>query len=127
MLIRRYLIELGVAISVYTALLVASIWALSHHGVGPAWEIPVALAPMIGGLLTVRAVMRQFRRGDELQRRMQVDIILLSFALTALVTFSYGFLENVGFPRLSMFVVWPFMSGVWAIGSIASIWRYRGQ
>ena len=55
---------------------------------------------MISSLLMVRAVMRQFRSADELMRRMQVDVITRSFVLTAIVTFSYDFLEGHGFPRL---------------------------
>jgi hypothetical protein len=35
-------------------------------------------------------------------------------AVTAGLTFTYGFLEGAGFPKLSMFWVWGLMGGTWA-------------
>ena len=54
-----------------------------------------------------------------------IDTFLMAFAGTALVTFSYGFLENVGYAKLSMFAVWPLMAGFWTIGLIVANLRYR--
>ena len=36
-----------------------------------------------------------------------------------------GFLENAGYPRLSMFTVWPVMGAVWAVLAIAENARNR--
>jgi hypothetical protein len=36
-------------------------------------------------------------------------------AITGAVTFTYGFLETAGFPRLSMFAVWPVMGISWGL------------
>ena len=36
-------------------------------------------------------------------------------AVTAALSFSYGFLESAGFPKLSMFWVWSVMGVVWAL------------
>jgi hypothetical protein len=71
-------------------------------------------------------VVRQLRRLDELQRRIQLDALALAFMVTALVTLSYGFLENVGIPALNMVWVWPLMASVWIIGLLIGRWRYPG-
>ncbi len=123
--VRRYIAELGAALVLYAVLLVGSLTQLRHGDVPPDWRIAIGLLPMIGGVAAAWAVLRQFGRMDELQRKFQFDAISLAFLGTALISFSYGFLENAGFPRLSMFAVWPVMGGLWAIGSIASVWRYR--
>ena len=43
---------------------------------------------------------------------------------TALLTFTYGFLETTGFPKLSMFFVWPLMGAFWVIGCVLGLRRY---
>ena len=63
-------------------------------------------------------------RLDELQRRIQFEAIAFAFAGTALLTFSYGFVENVGFPHLSWFFVWPIMAILWIIGLGIATRRY---
>jgi hypothetical protein len=39
----------------------------------------------------------------------------LSAALTGFITFSYGFLENVGFPKFPTFLVLPMLIAIWGI------------
>ena len=41
--------------------------------------------------------------------------VALAFAITGAVTFSYGFLETAGFPKLSMFSVWIVMGASWSL------------
>ena len=48
----------------------------------------------------------------------------LSIAATALLSFGYGFLEGLGYPRLSMFGVWPLMAVLWLIGLALAGRRY---
>ncbi|HYP84140.1 hypothetical protein [Variovorax sp.] len=123
---KQYLLELGAAMLLYAGTLVASLWALrgeafGHEGV----RLALSLAPMVPSLAICWAIMRQLRRLDELQVRIQMEALGLAFAATALLTFSYGFLENVGFPRLSMFAVWPLMAGCWMVGLVVASARYR--
>jgi hypothetical protein len=121
---RKYLIELGGALLAYGAALVISLLVLSHDGVSGGWRVVVSLLPMVPGLGMCWAVLRQLRRMDELQRRLQLEALAFAFATTALLTFSYGFLENVGFPRASMFTVWPGMGVAWVVGLALARRRY---
>ncbi|MGH2365578.1 MAG: hypothetical protein ACRDGF_05055 [Chloroflexota bacterium] len=62
---------------------------------------------------------------DEFQRKLFAESITFAFGGTALLTFSYGFLQNVGFPRVSWFAVWPLRAVLWGIGSLVAYRRYR--
>ena len=77
----------------------------------------VSLMPMLPAAIVCAAVVAIIRRMDEMQRKLQFEALALSFAGTALLTFGYGFLEGEGYPRLSMFVVWPLMALLWTIGT----------
>ena len=123
--VNRYVLELTSSLVVYAGLLVVSLTLLRQGSVGEAWRVPVSLLPIAGGLVAAWAILRQLGRLDEYQRRLQLDGLALAFLGTAVLTFSYGFLENAGMPRLSMFTVWPLMAGLWVIGTVAASRRYR--
>ena len=57
-------------------------------------------------------------------RRIHLEALALAFVGTALLTFTYGFLETTGFPKLSMFFVWPLMGAFWVIGCVLGLRRY---
>ncbi|MCX2860227.1 hypothetical protein OOZ63_00045 [Paucibacter sp. PLA-PC-4] len=122
----RYLLELGAAMGAYALVLAGSIAWL--QGVNPPQGLgrdALALSPMLPGLAVVWVILRQLRRMDELQRRVQLEALGLAFAGTALLTLGYGFLEGVGYPRMSSFVVWPVMASLWVVGLVLAARRYR--
>ncbi|MBP7335389.1 hypothetical protein [Niveispirillum sp.] len=121
---RRYVIELLASITAYGLLLVGVNKAAQWGWVPDALSVPVALLPMAGGVATVWVIMRHIRRLDEMQRRMQFEGLAFGFAMTALITFSYGFLEGQGWPKLSMFVVLPLMNATWVLGYVLACRRY---
>ncbi len=121
---RSYLKEFGSAMIAYVVVLFLSIWAIHTHLQSP-WRYPVALLPMIPAGFALVAVVRHLGRLDELQRRIQFEALAFAFGGTALVTFGYGFVENVGFPHLSWFLVWPLMALLWALGLVLANRRYR--
>lgn len=121
---RQHNLELGGALAAYTVVLFASLRALDHLPDGPL-RIAVALAPMIPAMAVPFVTLRHLRRIDELQRQIQLEALGFAFAGTAVVTFGYGFLELVGFPRPSSFVIWPIMAGFWILGTVISGRRFR--
>lgn len=108
---RRYNIELFAGMGLYMVLLFL---ALKY---GPGLPRPAGTAlmvsPMIGFCVALWAIVRQFGRMDEYQHLCSLQAIAIAAAVTAGWTFTYGFLENAGYPRLSMFTVWPVMGAVW--------------
>lgn len=121
----RYLREFGAAMACYALVLVISLQMLSIDGLGAAARIVIGIAPVLPCLLLCWVVVRQMRRMDELQLRIQFEALGFAFAASALLTFSYGFLENVGLPKLSLFVVWPLMAVMWMLGLLLASRRYR--
>ncbi len=114
---RAYRIDLWTAIAVYVVLLLASIRYGRPMEDGLLRTI-VLLAPMIGFGLMIRAIARHVARIDEYQRLRMLESVALAFAITGAVTFSYGFLETAGFPKLSMFSVWIVMGASWGLVGI---------
>ncbi|SHH69968.1 hypothetical protein [Massilia sp. CF038] len=111
---RLYHIELFSGLAIYTVLLVV---ALRYSAALPEGMLRIALmvSPMIGFGLGVRAIARQLARSDEYIRLRTLEAVAIAAAVTAGLTFTYGFLENTGMPRLSMFTVWPLMGAVWGV------------
>ncbi|MCV6586130.1 MAG: hypothetical protein OIF47_11395 [Marinibacterium sp.] len=120
----RYFLELTGAFLVYGLSLWASGQLASHIDTGGHAQIWPALIPLPSTLLVGWVMWRSVLKMDEMQLRQQLEAIGIAFALTGLLTFNYGFLESVGFPRLTMFWVWPVMCANWVLGQIAVKLRY---
>ena len=118
---RVYLRELFGSIGVYMALLIPSVMY------GPAMDAGVfktaaMVSPMLGFFLMIWAIARQVGRMDEYQRGVMLETFAIAAAVTAGVTFTYGFLENAGYPRLSMFAVWGVMGSSWLVVGLFRRW-----
>jgi hypothetical protein len=122
---KQYQKELWTALAVYGAMLIGSIQLLTHMDVARPWRDLIALSPILPAAATAWVVLRELRRMDELQRRIQLEALGFSFAGTAILTFSYGFLEGLGYPRLSMFTVWPLLAVLWIVGLVLARRRYQ--
>ncbi len=120
---RSYFKELIAAFVAYGVVLIASIAIINAQPEAP-WRFAVALLPIIPAIGVLVGILRQMGRLDELQRRIHFEAIAFAFAGTALLTFSYGFVENVGLPHLSWFFVWPIMASLWVIGTGIATRRY---
>ncbi|MCA1599889.1 MAG: hypothetical protein LC769_12930 [Chloroflexi bacterium] len=80
-----YIKEFGGAMLAYTIVLPISIALINAHP-HAAWRAPVALAPIVPAALALWAFVRQMRRLDELQRRIQFEALAVSFGATGLLT-----------------------------------------
>lgn len=124
--LRRYFRELILALIVYFILLVASISILDQGWIQMRWfTIVVSLLPSLPVAFVLLAILRALRDGDELQQRIQLFATAFSAALTGFITFSYGFLENVGFPKFPTFLVFPMLIAFWGISLGYFSRRYR--
>jgi hypothetical protein len=113
---RKYVRELGAALAIYLAVLFGSLTLAKGVDAGAA-RTALLLAPLVPVVLAVWAIARQFRRMDEFVRLQSLESVAIAAAVTAGWTLTYGFLENAGFPKLSMFWVWPVMGFVWGLHS----------
>lgn len=124
--VRRYVKEFSAAMVLYIIVLVLSIILLKQFDDASLWlRTPITLAPVVPCCLMCWIIVRDMRRIDEMQLRIQFEALGFAFAATALITFSYGFLENVGMPHLSWLMVWPIMAAMWMIGLGMARRRYQ--
>ena len=121
---KRFVIHFSLAITAYViAVAVSSLTqVMLSEGIARTLCALLPIAPMIVVAITV---IRQIRQLDELARTIHLEALALAFVGTALITFSYGFLETAGFPRLSMFFVWPLLAALWGLGAWLGWRRYR--
>ncbi|SFD42010.1 hypothetical protein [Massilia yuzhufengensis] len=110
-----YLREMLGALALYCALLVCAILFGRPMQEGVLRTL-VLVSPMIGFGLMLWAIARHIGRVDEYIRQLLLESVGIGAGITAGLTFTYGFLENAGFPRLSMFSVWMVMCGATMIG-----------
>ena len=120
----RYLGEFSGAMGAYIGVLMLSI-SLRDQVTNPVISALVNIAPILPTLLVLWAILRQYGRFDELQQRVQSEALSLSAVLTALGTFTYGFLENAGFPPLNIIWVLPILIGLQGISVPFIARRYR--
>ena len=112
--VRRYMRELILSFVIYTLLLVVSI-KFGRPMPDSVLRTVILMSPMLGFLGAIWAIARHVNSIDEYQRKFVLDTWAIAAALTAAITFSYGFLETAGYPKLSMFTVWMVMGGAWAV------------
>jgi hypothetical protein len=111
---RMYKRELWMSIALYAVILMLAIRFGRPMQDGLLRTI-VLVSPMLGFGVALWAVVRHFGRMDEYIRRVQLENIAVAAAVTAGLSFTYGFLETAGFPKLSMFSVWITLGGAWAL------------
>lgn len=116
----RYQREMILSFFVYAALQIASIRYGRPMEDGLLRTV-VLLSPMAGFLGMIRAIARHVDGIDEYQRKFLLETFALAAALTAALTFSYGFLETAGYPKISMFSVWMILCSAWGVVAIARV------
>lgn len=119
-----YLRELGGSLAVYAVLLVAAIRFGRPMEEGVLRTI-FLLSPMVGFCLGLWAIARHVNRMDEYLHRILLESVALGAALTAGLTFTYGFLETAGYPKLSMFAVWMVLCGSTGVVTMIRTLRQR--
>jgi hypothetical protein len=114
---RTYLLEMAGAMTLYSVMLVASI-KLGRPMAESALRTAFMLSPMLGFFGMVWAIARHLKRVDEYIRQFTLENIGIAAAVTAGASFTYGFMENTGFDKLSMFTVWFVLCGTWGAATI---------
>ena len=114
-IMRRYMKELFLSMVAYTITLITSLTVLKNYEFTKLWQIVISLSPAVPVTFVILAVMRLLKDSDEMQQRVQLLATSFSAAVTGLVTFSYGFLENVGFPKFPTFFIFPMLIAIWGI------------
>lgn len=105
--LKTYIRDFGLSMALYMAA-VFGINMVPGVEEMPKWQaVLISLIPMIPVLLSIRAVLAFYRSMDELHKQIMMEAVIIAFFLVGLGSFSYGFLEGVGFPRLDVIWVFP--------------------
>lgn len=121
---RTYRAELFISIAIYAVLLFGSIHVGRPMPEGVLRTL-VLVSPMIGFGLMIRAIVRHVARVDEYIRVRLLENIALASAITCALSFTYGFLETEGYPKLSMFSVWVAMAASFGLVNCGRAWLDR--
>jgi hypothetical protein len=111
---RSYNRDLAIVLAAYAPILIVSLLVVDDLDGVLAYI--VSGAPILPAAAVGWAVLRSLKRVDERERLLIYRAIAFAFFATAVLTFGYGFMENAGAPRLSMFAVWPLMGTMWMVG-----------
>mgnify|MGYP000994494346 FL=1 len=119
---KRYFKEFGISMGIYVVAVIVSTTILNNFEFPQFAQIIITLIPVIPTIFVVISILRGLRESDELQQRIQLQAVTFSAITTGLITFSYGFLENIGFPPFPTIWVLPIMFFLWGI-SLGYFWK----
>jgi hypothetical protein len=121
---RRYMLELGGAMTLYALVLIPVVrWMNWNPESGIRWIM--GLLPLAPTVLAAWTILRFFERMDELARRKLTETLAFAFAVSALMVLTVGFLETAGLAPLSAWWIWVGMGSFWLIGCAVTEFRYR--
>jgi hypothetical protein len=104
---------------------VAAVWALDRgHVPGGAAAWATALAPLVPGVLALRAYLRFLAGADELLRKIQFESLSFGFACGVLAGLGYPLLERAGAPPFPELMLLVMMFG-WSGRQLWAVFQYR--
>lgn len=114
-ILKRYYKEFVTAMTAYVIALIVSLLVLNNTELPQIAKILVVLLPIVPVIFVLISILRVLRDSDELIQRIQLQAVTFSSITTGLITFSYGFLEGIGFPKLPTLWILPMMFLFWGI------------
>lgn len=121
-IMKRYYKEFFISMGTYVIALIASTLAIKNFDFPMAAQAIISLIPVIPIIFVIIAILRALRDSDELHQLIQLNAVTFSAIATGLLTFSYGFLENIGFPKFPTLWIFPIMFFFWG-GSLGYFWK----
>jgi hypothetical protein len=108
----------------YIVLLFFSVNWLEAYPLSP-WRFMVALLPMIPGVFIALGVVRAILRLDELERKILLEGMAISFTLTLILVLSMGLLGLAGIPQLNGVYIGALMALLWLVGKLWMTRKYE--
>lgn len=113
---KEYYKEFGISMLLYVTAIFFSVYYLKSNP-DSSIKVLITLLPVIPAIMCAIAVIRALKKLDELQQKIQILSLSVSFMIVGLATFSYGFLENIGYPHIPYVWIFPFMIATWGIST----------
>jgi len=110
---------------VYVVLLAVSSLLLKDDGLADSlWRLPVALLPLPAGAYFIYLEVRRYQHLDEYWQHVHLTALAIGFLGSALVAFTFGFMENAGIARQSGFFYFGVMTALYVLGLLIARRRY---
>ena len=119
-----YLIEFGLVIAFYTGAIVLRQWLFARTD-GHLLRVVLVALPVLPIWLMFLAVLRHYRRIDELAKRKLLENVAISAGLMVSILTSYALLKHAGLPELAITWAWPTLATCWAVAGAISELRDR--
>ena len=119
---RRYFIEFNGAMLLYIGAVFGRAYAV-HYVSDPVLKTLILLSPIPFVCLAAWAVVRFYRRMDEYHRLQLLESLAISAGVTAVVTISWVFLEDVGFPHPPIWYAFMVLMACWGIAACYFGWK----
>jgi uncharacterized membrane protein YjjB (DUF3815 family) len=118
---RRYWIWMGA----YVIAIITGSLVISKPPRPDALHLLAGIIPLVPLFLALAETFRSVRVMDELQRRIQIDALLLSLVGTIAIVLGVGILQILaGIPLFGVFWLWLPICGLYAIGVFLGQRRY---
>lgn len=121
---KRYTRDTIISFSLYGLILFAANTYLYRNGTDGWLSVLLAFTPMLPILYFARALIIFSRTWDELQKQIAFEATVVALFIVGLGTFSYGFLEGVGFPVLQTIWIMPMLIAVQGASQFIIARRY---
>ena len=89
------------------------------------WRAVVALIPMIPGIFIATGIVRSIQQLDEMERKILLEGMSISFMATFILLISMGLLGAAGVQQLNGSYIALFMVVLWLIGKLWGHRRYQ--
>ena len=115
-----YIVELSMAVALY----VGAILLRDHFaaGLGGTAAFALAVLPVIPIWLLFLAVVRHYRRIDEMAKFVLLRNVAIATGITTCLIVSYALLMDAGLPKLSITWAWPTLAVTWGIATAIGEW-----
>ncbi len=112
---KRYYKEFALAMGSYVILLILATSLLERLELSRILQIILAVVPIVPVIFVIVVILRSLRDSDELIQRIQLQAVVFSAITTGLITFTYGFIENIGFPSFPTIWILPMTFALWSL------------
>lgn len=120
----RCVLDVIVPMALYAAMLLPSLQFLKANP-DSSWRVPVTVAPVLPIAFIVVNSVRRVRALDEFQQRKYLEAGAFAYPTMIVLSITYGFLQNVGYPAVNWMYVGVAMFLLFGVGQVLAWFRYR--
>ena len=122
---KKYRREFLGAMLIYVIVLFATRYALQSMALKGLALGAVAVLPALPALFATFIFMRHYATMDEMYKRVHLEAFASGALFIGLATFSLGFLEDAGLPRISLIWILPALIACWGLVLPILLRRYK--